>query len=861
MATKNLIIRGGADFSKVKKELQNTQKSLEKFQNNVSSTMKKIGAVLGTLAVGKLIKDSTSMAMGVESAVDNINRNMGSAAETFQDFVRTQSQALGMAEADAYRYGSTFSNLLSSFTESSQETAKQTQDLMKAAAVIASKTGRSYEDVSERIRSGMLGSTEAIEDLGVYTNISMIESTNAFRKFAGDKSWAQLDFQTQQQIRLAAILEQTYDRYGDTLADTTQTRHAQLIASLKNVQLSIGQAFLPIYNAVLPALTAFANAIGRVVNIIAQFTSALFGAKQAQEQAKAVNSQASAVQDLGKSYTKAGKAAKKASGSVAGFDEVNTLADKSSSGSGSGPLDEVGMAGGGAIPFPELDNGGFINGTLEVSEKVREMADKVKGAFGTLKDFFITYKDEITAIMAGIAVALTFALIATNWSSIIEGIKLAFLGLRGAIVTTWAAITGPIGLIALAIAGLVAGFVYFYNTNDKFRGFVQGIFTSIKNVLVDLWNNVLVPLGKFLGTVFVAAWDKVQVGLEWLWKNVLVPIGSFIGGAFIRVWNLLRDAGQEVLNQSIKPLSNFLKTFWNDVLVPIGNVLKDVLAVAFNFVAEVAKDLWQNVLIPLGEFFVAIFEPTIDAVSAVLTYLWKNVFVPLGTLLGGIFIGIWKDLTKVIEFLWHNVLKPLVPFLKDVLSSAFTSIGDVINGLKQIFIGLMDWITGVFTGDWEKAWNGVKSIFKGIFDSLFGIVKLPLNLIIDGINSVIRGLNSLSIDIPDWVPGFGGQTWGVNIPKIPKLARGGIVTSPTVAMIGEAGTEAVVPLENTAFVDTLASALGSAVMSAMQFSSGGSSEGGDTILQIDGQTIGRILGPLLDNEKQRVGGSLIIQTT
>ena len=126
---------------------------------------------------------------------------------------------------------------------------------MKASAIIASKTGRTYDDVSNRIRSGMLGSTEAIEDLGVYTNISMIESTNAFKKFAGDKSWSQLDFQLQQQIRLASILEQTYDRYGDTLADTTQTRQAQFLASLSNVKLSLGQAFLPIYNAVLPMLT------------------------------------------------------------------------------------------------------------------------------------------------------------------------------------------------------------------------------------------------------------------------------------------------------------------------------------------------------------------------------------------------------------------------------------------------------------------------------------------------------------------------------------------------------------------------------------------------------------------------------
>ena len=162
----------------------------------------------------------------------------------------------------------------------------------------------------------------------------MIESTNAFKKFAGDKSWVSIRFsQLQQQIRLAAILEQTYDRYGDTLADTTQTRQAQFLASLSNIKLSLGQAFLPIYNAVLPMLTTLANALGKVTNIIAQFTTALFGnAKQATTQASAISNQVTGMQDLGKATSNAGKSAKKAGkqakGALAGFDEISNLSKK-----------------------------------------------------------------------------------------------------------------------------------------------------------------------------------------------------------------------------------------------------------------------------------------------------------------------------------------------------------------------------------------------------------------------------------------------------------------------------------------------------------------------------------------------------
>lgn len=335
--------------------------------------MNLVGAALSGIAVGALIKSTTQMAMSVESSMDNIRRNMGEASKGFENFVQTQSRSLGMGRADAYKYGSTFSNLLDSFTSGAEETASQTQELMKASSIIASKTGRTYEDVSERIRSGMLGSTEAIEDLGVYTNISMIESTNAFKEFANGRSWAQIDFQTQQQIRLNAILEQTYKRYGDTLADTTQTRHAQFIASLQNIRLNIGQAFLPIYNAVLPALTSLANKLEAVTSRIAQFTQAIFGKSvvpQVNRTTTTTQKQADAITDLGNATEKAGNQAK---GALAGFDEINQLADTKSSGGGSG-----GGGGGGSTLPGIIDD---IGGSYEIIDSDKGMT----GAFESLQ--------------------------------------------------------------------------------------------------------------------------------------------------------------------------------------------------------------------------------------------------------------------------------------------------------------------------------------------------------------------------------------------------------------------------------------------------------------------------------------------
>ena len=122
------------------------------------------------------------------------------------------------------------------------------------------------------------------------------------------------------------------------------------------------------------------------------------------------------------------------------------------------------------------------------------------------------------------------------------------------------------------------------------------------------------------------------------------------------------------------------------------------------------------------------------------------------------------------------------------------TIGAIIESVTGVLKGIIDFITGVFSGNWEKAWNGVKDIFSNIVSGLGNIIKAPINFIIDTINGLIRGLNN--VKVPDWVPGIGGK--GINIPQIPKLAKGGIVDEATLALIGEGkSSEAVIPLDRT----------------------------------------------------------------
>ncbi|MCX8125331.1 MAG: hypothetical protein N3F66_14375, partial [Spirochaetes bacterium] len=192
----------------------------------------------------------------------------------------------------------------------------------------------------------------------------------------------------------------------------------------------------------------------------------------------------------------------------------------------------------------------------------------------------------------------------------------------------------------------------------------------------------------------------------------------------------------------------------------------------------------------------------------------------------------------------------------DVFGSLLAGVIDIAKGLFKTLGGIVDFIVGVFTGNWKKAWEGVRDVFGGIFDSLVGLIKVPLNLIIDAINFVIRGLNKLSITIPDWVPGLGGKTWGINIPSIPKLAKGGIIDSPTVAMIGEAGPEAVVPLQNTGFVQAIGQAVGEAVRSAIG-NAKGNSQDATVVLKLNENELGRAVIKAINNVQRQTGMTLI----
>ena len=233
---------------------------IQNLGNKIDSIGNKLTTRL-TLPLVALGVAGVQSAASQEAAMQQVELIYGDASDAIKNFAENTAISFNMSKQDAYKYSQIYGNLIQSITDDEEENALYTQQLLKASSVIASATGRTMEDVMDRIRSGLLGNTEAIEDLGVNVNVSLLESTDAFKKFAGDKSWNQLDFQTQQQIRLFGILEQTTKKYGDEVNKNTASDIQKLTARFKNLTSDLSKKLLPIANKLIDKAEDFLKSL------------------------------------------------------------------------------------------------------------------------------------------------------------------------------------------------------------------------------------------------------------------------------------------------------------------------------------------------------------------------------------------------------------------------------------------------------------------------------------------------------------------------------------------------------------------------------------------------------------------------
>lgn len=289
-------------------------------------------------------------------------------------------------------------------------------------------------------------------------------------------------------------------------------------------------------------------------------------------------------------------------------------------------------------------------------------------------------------------------------------------------------------------------------------------------------------------------------GLQWFLSDVLGPIGTWtVNEALPRFVDMLAE-GISSLDEAIQKIRPSLDFIWNDVLVPIGSFTGEVFLWAIDLMKDAFSDL------------ATLFEEKGDKINNILT-----------------------SIGRVIQLLWFLGVKPVIQFIMGSVSTLVKYLVKIAGDIIDILDGITEFIAGVFTGDWERAWNGLVGVFKGI-------INLCIDIFEGLVNGIIDGLNFISVDVPNWVPGIGGMHFGFDLERLslPRLATGGIVTSSTLANIGEAGREAVLPLDNnTEWMDMLADRIGDR----------------NVVIRFEGSLseLGRLLKPVIETEDSRIG--------
>ena len=572
---------------------------------------------------------------------------------------------------------------------------------------------------------------------------------------AAEENMLKYGDESQRAAALAQVITNNVGEMNSALAQTSAGKQQQLANTYGDIREQLGKSVSQLKQMLLPAVNAAVNAFSRMVDCIGQVVQAI--AKLAGYKLETSSSAAAgAAGDMADNYEEAADSAEAAEeaqeNQLAAFDEINKL----SSDSADNTSDDTSAAPSASPTItPEVD-------TKKTSSMLDEFVKSARKAFSSLKKYI---DEKFKPTFGGI------------W----DGLKAETFKLQ----QTLGGVFSDIKTLAEPLKSYFAGdFTTFLQTAFATLGNIAiGLFDSFNMVFADIWNVAAFPMlqnfvtvGLPLITQFATQmlltistlFDSLKELFDTFWQEFTVPILDEITQIWNDVWQTLSDAWAE----------------W-------GQPIFDSLREAITGTKDTILNIWEQWLRPLFDEFMAI----IDSV-------WTEHLQPLlaefldfvGQLVSGALEIYNSVILPVINWLVQK-LQPVVKregsYVLGVFHEILNAVIERARGIIRVLSGIVQFVTGAFTGDWQKAWNGIKQIFKGVWDSFYAVVKLPINLIIgainamtgaisDALNYIVDAVNELSFEVPDWVPGIGGEEFGfdlpnVYIPEIPKLAAGTVV--------------------------------------------------------------------------------------
>ncbi len=604
----------------------------------------------------------------------------------------------------------------------------------------------------------------------------------------------------------------------------------RLASSFQYFQNSIGAAIAPIINAFAPAIDLAVDKVVELINAFNQMIAKLTGASSWTKAVKVPKEYAEA----------AGEAEKANKGLLASFDELNVIQSQSGGSSKETPdygsmFEEVPLDSYTLPPFVQtlkdyIEQGDWAGVGQTLGEKVNEVTTSINWAevgatigegLQGIVDAYNSFMENVNWSLIGIGLGDALNNLMENLNP--ESVGQAFAQFWNAAVeliygfittTDWTA-------VGQFIAGVVNG--WFDTINWTLLG--QTLSEGIKSLLEALRATVQGIDWKSIGGYISEALNQID------WSGMFSQLAGLASDGLIALYDLISGFLQGLDWQ------NLGTELWDSLVGIVTNIdYAGIVSAAFEYLGSAIGAATGLVQVLAANAV----EMIVNAIVSVAQYFQKYIFLTGGNIVEGIFAGILNALGNLWQWIKDHIFAPFVEGFKNAfgINSPSTVMAEqggylidgLLGGLKDKWNTITTWfadsvswvktkLTGGFTEIknsvvkiWDGLWGGVKSVIN----SMLGGVEKMANGIVKGINKMIGALNGLSFDVPDWVPGIGGESFGFNIReisevKIPRLASGGVVTGPTFAQIGEypgAASNPEIVAPQSVIYDTVVSANG-----------------------------------------------------
>lgn len=857
----------------------NTKLNTDGFNSGIKSMMgslggitKLLGIALSTASLIKFGKEAIGLASNLAEVDNVVNKAFGNMRSEMDALADSAIKNLGMSRLMAYQTGSTFMSMGKSMIANSEDAKNMALSLTKLTANMASFFNVSLDLASIALTSIYTGETETLKQYGVVmteVNLKQFAQEQGIRK-----SYAAMTQSEKIMLRYQYVMNQL-SYIGDDFIDTQDSWANQtriLSEQWKELLTILGSGLITVLTPVVKGLNMIVSALINVGNTISNILSSVFGIQMQQMSATAAAAEnvaggyADAADSMGDYADATKKAAKAAKGALAPFDDLSVLQKDTSSGSGSGSGGSSGMQ------IQPVDPSSQTSAIDQIQNKYKKFFDYIN----KLKDNFVkgfqsswnkldvssqfeNIRKSAESIKNTLADIFTDRFVLASVDNFVQTVATS-LGSMAASVTS----------IGATIAeNFVGGMAIFLENNSwGIRDYIVKMFdiasdlTELATKGLEAFANVFSAFGDESGQQITASLIQIfsdcfgmiiSITAEWCRDIIDLIISSFVNNqedfkialsGFLDIVSKVTTTISEIIHQitsgivslyeenirpfienvkmSVSELISIFLDFWNTYMQPFLDEW-----------AEKFEDTYENHLKPVIDNLIEIVGLMIDIITSAIMNFWENALQPL---IAWIEENILPIILPILQFLWQNV-KNTIDKILDVINFALSAIKLVMSALNILF-----------TKDTDKVLRQTQKSVKDFVNSIIQMFENMVNRVINGINSLISGFNSIGFDFPDFL---GGGSWHPSIPtiptvKLPRLANGGVTTGRTLAEIGEAGREAVLPLENnTGWMDDLASKLAS----KMPDYSGAKT----VVLAVDGKEFARINLPYLQDEEIRLG--------